>query len=269
MGLNNKSKQIKEERLNSINFNHEGCKMKVIVYNHCSDIIVEFQDEYKAKVHTEWKHFKKGGVKNPYFPMVYEKGYIGTGKYNRKEYPEIYVMWSGMLRRCYSKEEKFKYSKYNNCYVCEEWHNFQNFAKWYEENYYEINNDFMCLDKDILYKNNKMYSPKNCIIVPNRINVLFTKSDIKRGEYPIGVTLYYDKKYGYKKLQSKCSVLNEENKKYIKHLGCFPLDRPFQAFYCYKQFKENYIKQIADEYKNLIPKELYDALYRYEVEIND
>ena len=29
------------------------------------------------------------------------------------------------------------------------------------------------------------------------------------------------------------------------------------------------IKQIADEYKDLIPKELYEALYKYEVEIND
>ena len=58
-----------------------------------------------------------------------------------------------------------------------------------------------------------------------------------------------------------------ENK--IKHLGRFPLDKPFQAFTCYKQFKENYIKQVADEYKDLIPKELYEALYKYEIEIND
>ena len=49
----------------------------------------------------------------------------------------------------------------------------------------------------------------------------------------------------------------------------FPLDKPFQAFTCYKQFKENYIKQVADEYKDLIPQEVYEALYKYEVEIND
>ena len=55
----------------------------------------------------------------------------------------------------------------------------------------------------------------------------------------------------------------------MKYLGNFPLNRPFQAFYTYKIYKENYIKQVADEYKDLIPKELYDALYRYEVEIND
>ena len=38
----------------------------------------------------------------------------------------------------------------------------------------------------------------------------------------------------------------------------------------YKNFKENYIKQVADEYyfKGLIPKRLYEAMYKYEVEIN-
>ena len=37
----------------------------------------------------------------------------------------------------------------------------------------------------------------------------------------------------------------------------------------YKQFKENYIKQVADEYKDLIPEKLYNAMYEYEVEIED
>ena len=40
-------------------------------------------------------------------------------------------------------------------------------------------------------------------------------------------------------------------------------------FSIYKQFKEKYIKQIADEYKELIPQKLYEALYKWEVEIND
>jgi hypothetical protein len=47
-------------------------------------------------------------------------------------------------------------------------------------------------------------------------------------------------------------------------------DTPHDAFYLgYKPFKENYIKQKADEYKDQIPIKLYDALYRYEVEITD
>ena len=44
-----------------------------------------------------------------------------------------------------------------------------------------------------------------------------------------------------------------------------------EAFQYYKTFKENYIKQVADDYysQGLIPKKLYDAMYRYEVEITD
>jgi uncharacterized UPF0160 family protein len=37
----------------------------------------------------------------------------------------------------------------------------------------------------------------------------------------------------------------------------------------YKHFKEKYIKEIADKYKEKIPSKLYEAMYRYEVEITD
>ena len=51
------------------------------------------------------------------------------------------------------------------------------------------------------------------------------------------------------------------------YLGRFKNE--IDAFIAYKQFKENYIKQVADEYKKLIPTKLYEALYKYEVKIND
>ena len=44
---------------------------------------------------------------------------------------------------------------------------------------------------------------------------------------------------------------------------------PQEAFQAYKKFKENYIKQVADEYKEYIPQKLYEAMYNYEVEIGD
>ena len=122
----------------------------------------------------------------------------------------------------------------------------------------------MELDKDILYKNNKIYSPKTCIFVPQRINQLFIKQQRKRGTHSIGVSFTSDKT----KLIVQCRI-NEGYGSKLEHLGRFPLSEPFHAFYTYKIFKENYIKQIADEYKSLIPQKLYDALYRYEVEIND
>ena len=32
-----------------------------------------------------------------------------------------------------------------------------------------------------------------------------------------------------------------------------------------KKIKESYIKQVADDYKDLIPVKLYEAMYKYEV----
>ena len=43
------------------------------------------------------------------------------------------------------------------------------------------------LDKDILVKGNKIYSPDTCCFVPKEVNTVFTKRQSKRGDYPIGV----------------------------------------------------------------------------------
>lgn len=159
-----------------------------------------------------------------------------------------------MLERCYSKEFHKTHPTYKDCEVCEEWLNFQNFATWYIDNYYVVENQTMCLDKDILYKGNKIYSPDTCIFVPQEINTLFVKRNKSRGKYPIGV--YYSKeKNKYRSMLGKT------------HLGYF--DTPEGAFNVYKKAKERHIKEIADKYKCDIPKKLYEAMYEYKVDIID
>lgn len=259
---------MKNERLGEENCNNFGTLMKIIVYNNVGDIWVEFQDEYKTKVHAEYGDFKKGKIKNPYDKNTYNIGYLGKGKYcvtiNGKV-TKVYKVWRDMLKRCYDPYFLNEHPTYRDCIVCEEWHNFQNFASWWEDNLYECNNEKMCLDKDILIKGNKIYSPKTCMFVPEKINTLIIKCDSSRGEYPIGVS--YDKQKN--KLMVRCNIFKTNKEKFYKFLGYFPINKPFQAFTCYKNFKENYIKQIADEYKELIPQKVYDALYKYEIEIND
>ena len=169
-----------------------------------------------------------------------------------------------MLLRCYDEKYHEKYPTYKNCKVCEEWHNYTNFGDWFVDNYYEIEGQKMCLDKDILYKGNKVYSPNTCVFVPNNINVLFVKGNKMRGDYPIGVD--YNKING--KFRVRCSIYDfKENKNKSKHLGYY--NTPEDAFETYKQFKEQYIKEVADYYKNLIPRKLSDVLYNYKVEITD
>ena len=253
----------KSKRIGKINISNEGYEMKIIKYDNSDNIWIEFQDEYKARVHTSYKAFKKGEVKNPFHKTICDIGYVGIGKYktreNRKN-TEVYTTWTNMIKRCYDPYEINRHLTYIDSYVCDEWLCFQNFAEWFYNNYYEIPNERMCIDKDILIKGNKIYSPETCLIVPNRINVLFIKCDKSRGKYPIGVCFYKNK------FMCQCRIY-ENNKQKQKYLGLY--NTPKEAFLAYKTFKELYIKQVADEYKDLIPQRLYDAMYKYEVEIND
>jgi hypothetical protein len=154
-----------------------------------------------------------------------------------------------------------KFNTYLDCSVCEEWHNYQSFCEWFDENYYTIEGENVALDKDILHKGNKIYSPENCCFVPQSINSLFTKNDVVRGNLPIGVRMMGNR------YNARISIKNKEVKK-KKHLGMF--DTPEDAFYNgYKPFKEQYIKQEAERYKNIIPNILYEALCKYEVQITD
>ena len=81
-----------------------------------------------------------------------------------------YNIWHKMLERCYDKQYKIKHPTYKFCTACEEWLLFSNFKKWFDENYI----DGYQLDKDILIKGNKVYSPQTCCFVPSKINSLFT-----------------------------------------------------------------------------------------------
>ena len=114
----------------------------------------------------------------------------------------------------------------------------------------------MCLDKDILIKGNKVYSPETCVFVPTAINNLFVKKQRSRGDYPIGVRKLKQRYSAYLGIKGK-----------TKTIGVY--DTVEDAFFSYKSAKEVYIRQVADEYKNIIPTKLYTAMINYEVDISD
>ena len=71
------------------------------------------------------------------------------------------------------------------------WHNYQNFAQWFNENRYDVEGR-LHIDKDILYPGNKIYCPDTCLLVPQRINMLFLNKPNKRG-LPNGIIKSSDK----------------------------------------------------------------------------
>ena len=249
-----------KDRTNEIGVNTNGEEMRVIRYGGAKDIDIQFVKDGTIIEHREYGDFKKGNIKNPYFPSVYGVGFIGIGEFktcdeNGKP-TKCYIAWVGMYKRCYNPKYHEKKPTYENCTVCEEWNNYQNYAIWHIENYYEIENEIMMLDKDILKKGNKVYSPETCVFVPVSINSLFVKCNKARGDLPIGVSKHGNK---FK------ATLRKDNE--TIHLGYF--NTPKEAFLAYKKAKEAYIKEVAEKYKGKIDPRAYEAMMKYEVEITD
>ena len=256
----------KIDRTGEKNINNFGSEMIITKYRNTMNIDVYFPEYDWSFKGATYQHFKKGNIKCPYERSVFGIGYFGGGKYestkNGKN-TKVYDTWHAMLRRCYDSKYHEKYPTYKDCKVCEEWCNFQNFAKWYEDNYYEVGNETMNLDKDILFKYNKIYSPETCIFVPQTINKLFVKSDKSRGESVIGTHYLKNGKY-----RAYCNLLNPKTgKSKQEYLGHYTTQQ--EAFEVYKYYKEKNIKEVASYYRNLITIKLYNALYNYEVEITD
>ncbi|AFQ96434.1 hypothetical protein [Bacillus phage vB_BceM_Bc431v3] len=245
-------------RLGAESINNEGHRMKCVEYRSSKDITVEFDNG--CRVVTRWRYFVEGAVRNLTHPVVYGVGFVGIGTYKTQENgtdSKPYVIWHGMLRRCYEEVPTKRNSAYQGCTVDKEWHNFQNFAKWYEENFYQVGDEVMHLDKDILVKGNRVYSPDTCIFVPYQINMLFTNRRKDKGAYPTGVTKRTNGKYAARlnKKHTRCS------------LGSF--NTPEEASLAYRAAKEEYIKEVAMQYKPFIPNNLYVALLNYKEESDD
>lgn len=249
-------------RVGETRVNNFGSKIIITKYRNARDIDIYFPEYEWTAEHKTYQDFKNGSAKCPYERRTYGVGYIGEGQFSSRENgkkTKLYNTWTHMLTRCYDPKYHEKKPTYIGCSVCEEWHNFQNFAQWYEENYYEIPGQRMQLDKDILVKGNKVYGPDTCVFVPQNINSLFVKSDNIRGDLPIGVC--YNKQG--KKYQAQCSTGTGKT----KNLGLY--NTPEEAFNAYKEFKEALINKIANNYIEDIPFELYRAMINYEVDIDD
>lgn len=237
----------------------------VIDYINNSEIYIQFDYGDIRKISAT--SLRRGSFVSKYTKTLLGRGYEGVGDYKCSEIvngklraTEQYNHWSHMLKRVYSPKCLAKMPTYKECEVCDEWMNYQNFAKWYDEHKWFEGQQFV--DKDILHKGNKIYAPENCCLVNNEINLLFLKSQAVRGDLPIGV-IWQTNNHNY---VARCSVYG----KGMKHIGVF--DNPIDAFYVYKEFKEAHIKSVADKYKNdypNFPQEIYEAMYNYEVEITD
>lgn len=168
-----------------------------------------------------------------------------------KERNKAYKTWTGMLMRCYSSKYHFRKNSYIGCIVCEEWHLFSNFKRWFDEHYKEG----FHLDKDILVQGNRIYSPETCCFVPQFINSVISNC-YAHGLYKQGVTWNAKRK----KFEANIS-------RYGKNisLGCFNDEN--DAFDAYCRAKYDYIAEVATKAfnNNEIDKKVYEALLNYNI----
>lgn len=168
-----------------------------------------------------------------------------------------YDVWKSMLQRCYVVSNNQNYIAYNNCFVCNEWLRYSNFKMWFENPKNGYKKGYH-IDKDILKKGNKMYSPATCCFVPAEINTMLVDQKTRRGDCPRGVS-YHNGKYR--------SIIRIEQQ-YIL-LGTF--SNKLEAFNAYKIAKERHIQDVASKHYILgnISDRVYNALMNYTIEIND
>jgi len=145
-------------------------KFKIIDYVSCMNVTVEFIDT-GYKTITAAGSIIKGLVKDKFATSVCGVGFLGEGDHIpsvNKKVTKQYLTWKNMLERCYVEKCQLRRPTYRGCSVHEDWHNFQSFAEWYDENYVEGYE----LDKDIKIDGNKIYGPNTCMYVSRSDNMI-------------------------------------------------------------------------------------------------
>ena len=120
-----------------------------------------------------------------------------------------------------------------------EFENFQSFTRWFEKNH--IDGWDLCINS--LDRSVEECSSETCYYLPRNLNTLLLPS----------------KGYNISKHGIITAKFNN------KHLGSFKTTE--EAIERYKEVKKEHILKIADNYKNILPIEVYEKIINYEIQI--
>lgn len=194
------------------------------------------------------------GRRQEYIPYITLKGNVA------------YSIWNGIYIRCYRKDISSSGKCYEKATMCEQWLKDKDlFVEWYNANYYECEGESMAVDKDLLYPGNSEYSPDKCCILPQTLNTML--SNCKKHKLPKWKSSSMNLPLGVRYSSSMKMYYAE-----IKPFGHDEIiqlshwDSPEEAFAEYKKYKQADILIMAAKYKNKIPKYIYEALLKVDVE---
>ena len=167
-----------------------------------------------------------------------------------------YHLWVNMLQRAFDAKYKQRSPTYEDATCCDDWLYFGNFFEWVNKEVgYKGHPVGFVLDKDILVKGNKTYSPDVCSLVPQAVNSLLNDNGAGRGEFPVGVT--FEKCRSKFKAQMCCFGK-------MKYLGRY--DTIEDAAFAYKTAKEAQIKIVATQYKGVLKPAVFESLMTWKIE---
>lgn len=192
--------------------------------------------EYTTEV--LYTDLKRGQIKYPYHPSVFNKGYFGVGAYSVKTHKKAYKTWQSMLGRCYDSSYLEKNQTYKSATVCDEWLNLQVFGKWFEQNYVEG----FELDKDLLKEGSKLYSPDTCIFIPKNLNSFLANKMSNNTSGHTGVTWHtHNKKW-------VARILTEDKRKLLGYFTNIE-----EASEAYKKARKEEVVRLQELYRDVLP----------------
>ena len=160
-----------------------------------------------------------------------------------------YNMWYNMLKRCYANN--IGDPSYVGCEVSEAFLTFSNFKYWLD--IIGKPPEGWCLDKDLL-GNGRLYSDSTCCFLPSIINLIFKKHICSNTGLLPGVS----QQPGSGRFKAKRSMYGK-----TVCLGTYGTQE--EAHQAYVLATENYVHTLADEYKDLLDVNVYDALKAYTI----
>src|SRR5690554_2298155 len=157
----------------------------VTEYRNRNSVTVVFLDTGYALETTKdrLRAKKPPRLRDPLAKTVFGVGFIGEGPHKahcRGADTRPFSIWRAMLRRCYYRGSRHHQRSYEGCTVCPEWHNFQNFADWFEANYPRDGERYQ-LDKDARFPGNTEYSPSACQFLTQARNLAARRCAGRRG----------------------------------------------------------------------------------------
>lgn len=118
----------------------------------------------------------KGKVDDEFYKSRYGVGHLGVCSHLEEHYKPLHLLWSNMMKRCYSENDKRGYFG-KGVSVSDEWKCFATFFKEVKElkyfdkwlNGYNGGEKYN-LDKDYKVDGNKVYGKEFCMFLPESLN---------------------------------------------------------------------------------------------------